>query len=78
MMISAIQGVDACVGAFDTGMSILTMRAQEIRTERALEQTTLAYHDLASRYDELLTLSTRVTDQLQARVRQLEYQLQRR
>ena len=85
MMISAIQGVDACVGAFDTGMGILTMRNQEIRMERALEQTTLAYHDLAARYDELLARSTAVTDKLQAqvdlerqRVKWLQFQLDAR
>ena len=84
-MLTAMQGVDGCVGAFDTGMSILTVRNQEIRVERALAQTTLAYRDLAGRYDELLALSTRVTDQLQAqvehermRVRQLQRQVDAR
>lgn len=84
-MISAIQGVDECMQAFDTGMGILTARAHEIRIERALEQTTLAYRDLSARYDELLALSTRVTEQLQAqvahereRVRWLQVQLSAR
>lgn len=68
MIINAIQGVDGCMQAFDSGMSILTARAEEIGLSRALEQTTRAYNSLSARYDQLLSLSTRVTDQLQAQL----------
>lgn len=63
-MFNALQGVDALVDGFHTGISRLGDSLYEQRLQRSHAATVDGYNALTGRYNELLAVSTSVTERL--------------